>query len=388
MFAALAAPILVAVTLAIDYAQAIKTRSNLQQIADQVAIASVSVLDRSEAEARNAGQAAFESGLLALGSTFAAEPLELAFSFTPEFKSTVTIAGTFTSTWGTSFKLLNKVARESVHAVAVKEIATLEIAVTADNSTSMSGSRIRALRDGLESFVTTLLPNANSGQVRIAIVPFSQTVRLDPNDVEASWFSDKQVPSVANRACPGHRNGIVDVSDDTPETSPFDPYAGIVRGCPHAMTMPLTSDRERVLDRIKSMQATGAGTANNIAAAWALRTLSAKWKDVWAPNAAPATDHLVKKIAVLMTDGTNDLGRPGWNREADTTFKTVCKNFADANIEVYIITLKMSGTDKALYEDCAAGEGHFLNANSEIAMQDIFVSIANELAKTRVRLTC
>ena len=67
----------------------------------------------------------------------------------------------------------------------------LEVVMVLDNTGSMSGSKISSLKSAASTLVDTLSSgNASPERLKIALVPFAQTVRLNPNDAIASGWID------------------------------------------------------------------------------------------------------------------------------------------------------------------------------------------------------
>jgi Flp pilus assembly protein TadG len=387
MFAATLGPLLVAISMAIDYSQAVSTRADLQRLADAVAIASVQVLDQSEADARREGELVYDAGLAELSIGLIDPKLELGFVTTPKLKSNVTITATMKSVTGIKMSLTAKTNDIAVHATAEKEVGTLEIAVAADSTASMSGANIRSLRNGLTAFINTVMPdNLTPGKVRVAIVPFSRTVRLNGTIANQDWFLDRNLGTWSKRWCAGPRDGDYDMTDQTPYELPLTPLPDIANACPGQVLQPLTSDKASLLSIASNVQATGWGTANHIAASWVFRSLSPKWNTIWPTSNAPSIMSSARKIAVLMTDGINEFYTLERDVVGDAALPVACKNMRDAGIEIFVITLRLAKQDQGIYRDCASAPDQYVNADSALEMEAVFADIANRLKPTEVRL--
>ncbi|SNZ18945.1 TadE/TadG family type IV pilus assembly protein [Cohaesibacter gelatinilyticus] len=80
---------------------------------------------------------------------------------------------------------------------AVSSDKAIEVAMVLDNSGSMGGSRIRALKQAATSLVNILEENQqNSEDLRIALVPFNHLVRVDKGKKDASWLDQDSKSSL------------------------------------------------------------------------------------------------------------------------------------------------------------------------------------------------
>ncbi len=119
---------------------------------------------------------------------------------------------------------------------------TIEVAMVLDNSGSMSGSKLTALKDAAEGLVNTLydgLPT-NSADLSFSLVPFATFVDVGEDNIDASWMDTQALSSIhsENYSSPANRfdlydnisnvawEGCVearpypyDVQDDAPTTS-------------------------------------------------------------------------------------------------------------------------------------------------------------------------
>ncbi len=82
---------------------------------------------------------------------------------------------------------------------AVASDKSIEVALVLDNSGSMAGSRIEALKSAAKELVTILEENQqNPEDLSIGIVPFNHLVRLDSNNTKMVWL-DKNAKSTYHR---------------------------------------------------------------------------------------------------------------------------------------------------------------------------------------------
>lgn len=169
---------------------------------------------------------------------------------------------------------------------------------------------------------------------------------------------------------------------------------GTNRSCPLASIMPLTSDRDALLDHIPNMQAHG-NTLGNIGMIWGYRVIS--------PNppfsqAEPYSNNIWRKAVVMMTDGNNT--RDGiyssfWFRNNHSLtvnnfnerLEETCQNMKDQGILIYTVTFEsgVNETTKGFYERCASTPDQYFDAPDPDDLIDAFNSIARELSNLHIR---
>ena len=112
-------------------------------------------------------------------------------------------------------------------------------------------------------------------------------------------------------------------------------------GCNKSYILPLTNVYGTIKSKISGLYASG-NTLSNIGMVWGYRVLSPE-----APfrEAASWTDVTVKKVAILMTDGDNNIGGAysaygNWStlkltdRDLDNKLATTCQNMKNDGITV------------------------------------------------------
>lgn len=214
----------------------------------------------------------------------------------------------------------------------------IEVAMMLDVTGSMARSgridKIGDLRAAASNAVELMLgsQNPSNPRVRVAIVPYAEAVNTgrlaDTVFVETRGGADlppavdAPVAVAASRpdACATERrlrSGAADLGDDGPGAERRNGAGKIYLArvnrddrlgvCPSAALVPLTADKEVLLDTIEDFRASGV-TAGGIAAQWGYYMLSPKWRG--AIRAADAGDgpanhdpNKVSKVAILMTDG-------------------------------------------------------------------------------------
>ncbi|TGV76144.1 pilus assembly protein, partial [Mesorhizobium sp. M00.F.Ca.ET.149.01.1.1] len=181
---------------------------------------------------------------------------------------------------------------------------TVEVAMMLDVTGSMAGQKIKDLRAAASNAVDSFLTgqNAANPRVRVAIVPYANSVNAGPLAastvfVETKASERKQAPgnddpkyvSASTRpdSCATERKGAYQYSDAGPDVSMVNRDLFLsdfarqsrTRACPLATVQPLTTDASALTNVIKDLEASG-GTAGHIGVQWAWYMLSENWGSV------------------------------------------------------------------------------------------------------------
>ena len=188
------------------------------------------------------------------------------------------------------------------------------------------------------------------------------------------------------------------------------PRPGPNHGCPAQPVLPLSSNKQTVLDSIEAMTARGS-TVIPQGLVWAWRTLSPGEPFV---GGADYNDRKTIKIIVLLTDGRNDvtgniadepheginksyyssygfasqgyLGNPDGTESAKVLNKKteiICDNIKQKNIRLYTITFQVTNEDIIeIMRDCASDPGNFYAPNSDLS--SVFAEIARDFNELRL----
>lgn len=165
------------------------------------------------------------------------------------------------------------------------------------------------------------------------------------------------------------------------------------QGCPHAMVMPLSSDRNALLAHVNTMSTEG-NTLGNIGMVWGTRVLSPE-----APfeEAHDWDNEYWKKAIIMMTDGDNTENSTYssyWftarNNMSVTKFNNrfaeTCEYLKDKGVTVYTVTFtsNINNATKGFYRNCATSEDHYFDAPSQAELIDAFERIARELSNLHI----
>ncbi len=412
MFAFAVLPILAGVGLAVDYARAESARGRLTSSVDATALALAHAsVNLTQAEMQARARQLFDGN-------FAGEPGTLVGDIDIERSAAELTVGASAQVQTTFLKLFNVATLDVTSQSKVTwggRASKVEIVLALDNTGSMKGDKLDELKTAAKELIDSLETVASTpGAVKIGLVPFATTVRVNPSDSDyktAPWIRFDDVTEwYRNRngdwrqrtrsfstsdweGCIQDRDQSNDVTDILSgktvgyETDKGNTLYPAIEGCPSQernlqTIQPLTTDLGMLKDKIEDMTAAG-NTNVTIGISWGLAMLS---------NAAPFTegaaadDSEVAKYLIVLTDGENTQNRFSSNTNAiDARTKLACKSARDAGT---VFTIRVIDGDKTLLEDCASkdnnGEPRFHDVQSADELPQVFRSIANEIANLRI----
>jgi Flp pilus assembly protein TadG len=308
----------------------------------------------------------------------------------------------------------------------------VELALVVDVTGSM-WSDMDTLRDASEGLVDILIPvdtSVDDSKVRIALVPYSQGVNLadyaDQVKGDAYGYSDGS-ECVTERQDYDDGSSLFEVKytddpydyyeDSTPPPAQTF-YGGGSNSCSSSSEMiPLSSDRDTLVDAIENLTATG-GTASQTGITWGWNSLSQNYSDVWPSDSTPEDyeNEEVLKFAIIMTDGNNnryyefveterrrvctgwrwsrtcrwqDVEVNDWDEvsesesysnESSTASRELCEGMKDAGIEVYGVYFGSSNSSAgALNMQSCASDGNYYQASSSSDLINAFANIAKKI---------
>ncbi len=256
----------------------------------------------------------------------------------------------------------------------------MELVLVMDNTGSMSGAKINAMKAAARDLVNILYGQRETiPNFWVALVPYSATVNI--GNSRTSWLTPDNPSSLYSAG--GNWKGCVEARDQPYEeaqaealpnvrkwdrfywasnknktyknskgqTFPSDnPWPSVIErtddnnargpnlGCPPAIT-PLQPNKTVAINAINGMGAWNrGGTMGNLGLAWGWRVLSPAWRGMWG-GATPATlpmDYhtpLMDKVIVMLTDGVNEwYDYPGYAPGCDGISNCPSTNQGSGNI--------------------------------------------------------
>lgn len=442
---ALSLVVLVAVAgLAVDYARATSTTQALQADLDSTVLFVARSSLNAPPGSFNAEQSARDYFKGLHRTVHGAGPAKLKITQTGPGKfsarATLDVATTLSRVLGVKS---SPVTVSSDVAVGDRPI---EVALVLDNTGSMAGPKLDALKTASKSLIDTVYQAERADKnVRISLVPFAQYVNVGLPHRNESWMSvdpdtsttqpdvcyqdtpvigksncvtntatayndgvpytytyetcDYQygpptqvcyTPTTTNTwyGCAGSRNYPLETLDQDYET----PIPGIMNvSCPSTIS-PLTNDRTALEQQIDAMIATGE-TYIPSGLVWGWRTLSKEAPFEEALGYGETVNgETARKFMVLMTDGKNTLS-PSYPSHtgtdtalADKITLELCQNIKAKGIEVYTVAFDVPDAGaKQVLQECASASNKFFDAADGTELDDAFRRIAQDF--TPLRLT-
>jgi Flp pilus assembly protein TadG len=313
-----------------------------------------------------------------------AATVEVATTLSQVFGKTSTpVAGANQSTWGTN---------------------TIELVLALDNTGSMSSSgKMTALKTASVDLINIMRDaTTETGQIKIAIVPFNTQVRLPAATYkDEPWMRygltrctrynnqgnctntetmTKAIWQQNGQGCIADRDQDYDTTDGETIDSTAKRYPAFWCGQSSlAMMMPLTDDWTALTNRVNSMQPAG-NTNVTIGAAWGLTMLSSAAP--FSQGQAINTPRLTK-FMILLTDGDNTENRFTGNGNAiDARTTMACNNVKATGVRLY--TIRVINGDRTLLRNCATDPSMYYEVNNASQLTPVFRQIASEISQVRL----
>ncbi len=399
MFAVLAMPLLLAIGFVMDMAQTNRYRSELQSVADAVALSAVRGLPISDVQGQLDGRAMYESLMSSIRAGLLTDDVTITFEKLPEFKAFVVINATAPSFFGNGIGI--GPIRYEVNAQAILGAIQTEVAMVVDLSASMVTSRIRALGYAMAAFDKTIMETAAAmASLKISVVPFAQTVTLPP--YAANWLNDPSQVIAASTmpgVCFAANNSATDISLTTPNGLGLKLIANPAR-CMSEQVFALTdsfSQYRAMANAFKNPPAWRAtwrgqeagpywGTAIYLGTSWANRMLSPDWASFLPSSSAPRLRNKSSKFAIIMTDG-EQVGLDAYSQaQADAMLLSTCNTMRTNGIEVFTVGFEVNTASKGLLARCAGKTENFISASGDAELKAAFERIGRKVGEALPRL--
>lgn len=306
------------------------------------------------------------------------------------------------------------------------EVRGVEVVLVLDNTGSMAGQNIRTLRDASESFVNILFNAASEdSSVKIGLVPYSTSVNVGTyglgDNPDGTYYGDAFVNNPLNldydlsssnewHGCVLAEDNPLDVQDhagpwdmyrycrDSSENPTCDSYWWYGHKyprrspnyiCPETSVVPLTSDRNKLLNSIDDMEADG-WTLGNYGLVWGWRLISPEFPF---QEGAEYDDQEWSKVVIMMTDGINTMhqhytayGRTSSHDirpdDLNNRMEDVCDAMKLEDITIYTVTFEsgVNENTKDYFRRCASTEDKYHDAPSQDDLVRVFEQISRELS--------
>lgn len=252
----------------------------------------------------------------------------------------------------------------------------LDVALMLDITGSMSGQKLRDLKDAAKLLVDTVVdPTGKSDDVRVALAPFSASVNA------GSYFR-RATNKTSGGDCVTERIGSQAYTDAAPRAGAYSVVGPA--NCPVASILPLDHDPDALKRRIETFAA-GGQTAGHLGVAWARYLVSPQWSGVWPADSAPLPygQPQAVKAVVLMTDGEFNTQYAALGTSAQQAEKHCAAMKADG-VVVYAVAFKAGGAAEKLLERCATSSETYFRTSSGTALRDAYREIGLQLRQLRI----
>jgi len=331
-----------------------------------------------------------------------------------------------------------------VKAVVKRSYGSMEVALVLDNTKSMNGSKMAALKSASKDLVKSLFKNSARDKLHVSVVPYAQYVNVGtdkrgafwlnvPDDrtvttpasckmvwtykktdcydttcyrwedgetksyscQKCNWVKDRKVRKctpagsydITWEGCVGSRAHPLNVED----TDPGNRIPGIMDTWCQRPILPLSTDEDTVLGELDDMTAEVNGTYIPGGLMWGWRALSSAEPYTEGVTPETASKKKVTKAIVLMTDGVNtcdpdyatgehECGK-GRGATANTLTAEACTNIKKAGIRIYSVAFDVKdGTTKDMLKSCASDASSYFDAKDNEALKTAFNKIGRSLA--------
>lgn len=377
-------PVIGAVGAAVDYSRANSTRTAIQAALDSTALmlskdANTLSNTQLQQKANDYFKAMFtrpEAKDVTLTPTLTSPQTG---SFKLQLTATANVPTTFTKLLG--HQKLNIGTTSEV----VWGIKKLELALALDNTGSMaSANKMTQLKKAVTSLLDTLQNAAKKpDDVKVAIIPFDTTVRLDQDQKSAAlWikFDSKKeqntwIGCVEDR---DQQHDVLDTPSDVGSPTTLYPAAACSNNGALVKMQPLTNDWKALKLTVNGMNPNG-NTNVTIGLVWAWHALTPNLPFTEALPPQPDLD----KVIILLTDGENTQNRWTTNTsQIDARTKKACDNIKAANIKLY--TVRVIDGNASLLQGCATNPTMYYDVQQASQLNAVFTAIAQNLANLRI----
>lgn len=321
----------------------------------------------------------------------------------------------------------------------------VEVSLVLDNTGSMAGSKLSALKSAAKSLIEIAYePERAAQNVKIGIVPFAQYVNVGQSNRNKSWMSvpldttqteaevcymdtpvvgqsncrtqtatatndgvpytytyeacDYQYGAPVERCytpttthtwdgCAGSRNYPLETLDEQYDV----PVPGVMNvSCPSEIA-PLTNDRPTLEDQIDAMVATGdTYIPGGLIWGWRLLSKEAPYSEAKGYDERVQGQN-VRKLLVLMSDGKNTLSPvyPAHTGNdaalADELTLEACSNIKARGILIYSVAFQVDDEGaRTVLQKCASGPSKYFDADDERQLNISFQEIARDFSPLRL----
>lgn len=276
-------------------------------------------------------------------------------------------------------------------------IGKIDVAFVLDVSGSMIGPRTDALKVAATDAINELLPEEGGvSDLRVAMVSYNHSVNAGMFFEDATGEDEVRIHNYKHRGknyelryntnCVFERKGNTKYTDDAPRYGSYmeaADYWGRYE-CRSTEPVPLTTDREVLLDYIESLDPSG-GTDSHIGLTWGWYMISPKWKDILPTPPREYDEADSFKAVILMSDSDiSNKSKNDENQGSSWGLRQVCKNMKEVGIKVYTVSFETPREGENVMEYCASGPSYYYDAKNGEQLKLAFKAISSEIAELRI----
>ncbi|WP_213272274.1 pilus assembly protein [Hyphomonas sp.] len=156
--------------------------------------------------------------------------------------------------------------------------------------------------------------------------------------------------------------------------------------CNSDIPVPLTHDREKLLDFIDGMRPVGM-TAGHIGTAWGWYLVSPDFNTVWpsGSKALPYDEPDATKVVIMMSDGAYNQTRPGSGNPSSTTqARAVCDQMKANDIVIYTVAFSAPTAGQEVLAYCATNPAFAFKPSNGQELTEAYKSIARSISDLRI----
>ena len=282
----------------------------------------------------------------------------------------------------------------AVDSEVTNERKKIELALVLDNTGSMgSAGKMPALKAAVNDLLTQLQAKVvNPDDVKVSIVPFATSVKIDTNNWNAGWlrwdvtlentslsWSLRQPPTTAQwTGCIADRDQPWDINSAPPAMLDSRYVVAKCAATNLERMEPLTTDLNLIRTRANAMTP-GGNTNVTIGLTMGMATL--RNDSPLGANSSNASD--VEKFLILLTDGDNTQNR--WSNGSgniDPRLSAACTLAKTSNIKIY--TIRVIAGNAGLLQACATNPSMYYDVQNASKLQPVFQKIIESIAGIRI----
>lgn len=407
IFAISLVPILIAIGAAVDLSQAYIVKQRMARALDAAGLAVGGMTGQTNAQLQTMAQNYFNANYPASKIGVPA-----ALQVTPN-GNVVTLSVTATMPTAimgiVGINTLNIGTTSQVTRMGKK----LEVVLVLDTTGSMgSSSKLSTMKTAAKDLIDKVSAAAvNTGDVKIAIVPFTVDVKVGTSYKSADWIkwdwttpkgkscsyqwistgknsgyydyvcTDKSYSINKNnwKGCVIDRDQNYDISKSAAISSnDATLYPADNDDCYTETLMPLSTDWTALKSKINDLDASG-NTNTTIGMVWGWQMVTQG--STLSLAAAPANN--LDKVIVFLTDGDNTENRFSTSQSSiDARTASLCTDIKASGVIVY--TIRVMNGNETILKNCASDSGKYFSVTSASQLTTVFSSIAQALSNLRV----